>query len=160
MRRFAIVAGLAAFAACGPRKVVVDPAIGARATLAQADANLRAGCFDCLVDALKQYESARTVAAVSGSAAAGALRASALLALRERELGTTDSGYLEHTRELLAAVPELRDEIGPLVDIIAAFPWRAGAGRSSGSVDSLGTNFFANRDQKTAALRVAATRDE
>ena len=48
-------------AACGPKKVVVDPAIAGRATLAQADANLRAGCFDCLVEALKQYESVRAI---------------------------------------------------------------------------------------------------
>src|SRR6266480_2785442 len=136
MRRLATIAALAVLAACGPQKVVVDPAIAARATLAQADANLRAGCFDCLVEALEQYESVRTVSAVSGPGVAGAVRASALLALRERELGTTDTGYLEHTRQLLGAVPELRDEIGPLADLIAAFPWRAGAGRNSGSVDS------------------------
>src|SRR5256885_6662587 len=38
--------GLAA--ACSPKKIVVDPAVAGRATLATADANLHAGCFDCL----------------------------------------------------------------------------------------------------------------
>ena len=160
MRRRAISAVVALAVACGPKKVVVDPAIAARATLAQADQNLRVGCFDCLVEALKEYESVRTVSAVSGLAAAGAVRASALLALRERELGTTDSGYLEHTRELLAAVPEMRDEAEPLVNIIGAFPWRAGAGRNSGSPDSIVTNIYANRDQRTATMRTTAPRDE
>ncbi len=145
---------------CGPKRVVtVDPAIAARETLAKADANLRAGCFDCLAEALRQYESVRSVSAVSGVAAAGAVRASALLALRERELGTTDSAYLEHARELLAAVPELHDDIAPLLDIVSAVPWRAGAGRS-GNPDSLGTNLYANRAQRAEALRMTAARDE
>jgi len=48
MRRLFVwlLAGLTA--ACGPKKVAVDPAIAGRAALAAADANLRAGCFDCL----------------------------------------------------------------------------------------------------------------
>src|SRR5947207_3963107 len=160
MRPLVICAVVAFAVACGPKKVaVVDPAIAARATLAQGDANLRAGCFDCLVEALKQYEAVRAVSAVSTAAATGALRASALLALRERELGTTDSAYLEHARELAAAVPELRDEVAPLLEVIAAMPWRAGAGRS-GQPDSTLTNIYTNREQRTDSLRVNAARDE
>ena len=120
--------------------------------------HLRAGCFDCLVEALKQYEAVRAVSAVSTAAATGALRASALLALRERELGTTDSAYLEHARELAAAVPELHDEVAPLLEVIAAMPWRAGAGRS-GQPDSTLTNIYTNREQRTDSLRVNAARD-
>lgn len=159
MRLLAIASALAVMAACGPQKVVVDPAIAGRATLAQADENLRAGCFDCLVEALRQYESIRAVSAVSGAAATGAFRASALLALRERELGTTDSGYLEHARELLGALPEMKADATPLVGIIAAFPWRAGAGRS-GQPDSIVTSIYANRDQRVDSLRANAARDE
>ncbi len=148
-------------AACGPQKVVVDPAIGARATLAQADANLRAGCFDCLAEALKQYESVRSVAAVSSAAAAGAMRTSALLALRERELGTTDSNYLEHARELLGALPDMQAEVAPLLEIISAVPWRVGAGRGSAAPDSFGgAALYANRAQRADVLRVTAARDE
>jgi len=156
MRRLAIVVTLA-LAGCGPQKVVVDPAIVARATLADADANVRAGCFDCLVEALRQYESARTVSAVSGLAAAGAVRASALLALRERELGTTDSGYLEQARVLLLVVPEMRDDVAPLLDVIDAMPWRAGAGRS-GRPD-LAITIYQNREQRAEGLRATANRD-
>jgi len=94
------VVALGLAVACGPKKVVVDPSIAARAALEQADANLRAGCFDCLADALKQYESVRNVAAVADTATRGAVRAAALLAMRERELGTTDNGYLERARAL------------------------------------------------------------
>ena len=115
--------------ACAPRRVpppLPDPSIAARVTLAEADALVRAGCFDCLASALKQYESVRSVPSVGVQATAGAVRASALLALRERELGTTDSGYLEKARELAGADPNLV----PLFDIIAIIPWRAGGGRS------------------------------
>lgn len=157
--RLLVCAAASLVAACGPQKVVVDPAIAARATLAQADANLRAGCFDCLADALKQYESVRAVSAVSGLAAAGAVRASSLLALRERELGTTDGGYLEHARELLGAVPEMQTDVAPLLDIVSAMPWRAGAARS-GQPDGLSTTIYVNREQRLNNLRPNAARDE
>src|SRR3954468_21355364 len=68
MRR-AVIAALVLTAACGSKKIAtVDPAIAARESLARADANLRAGCFDCLTEALREYESVRTVSAVSGAA--------------------------------------------------------------------------------------------
>src|SRR5438128_610811 len=156
MRRAATIAALSLLAACGPQKIAaVDPAIAARETLAKADTNLRAGCFDCLVDALRQYQSVRAVGAVSGAAAAGAVRASALLALRERELGTTDSGYLEHARELLAAVPEMQPDVAPLLDLIAAMPWRAGVG-NSGQAEPTPATFYSNREQRTETLRANA----
>jgi hypothetical protein len=143
--------------ACAPRRIpppAPDPAIAARVALDEADALVRAGCFDCLVDALKQYESVPLIPAVNAQATAGAVRASALLALRERELGTTDSGYLEKAREMAGAEPALL----PLFDVIANMPWRAGAGRS-GTPDQLPT-IFQNRDQRIAALRPLAGRDE
>ena len=155
--RSAIFVALSAVA-CGPQKVAVDPAIAARATLVQADANLRAGCFDCLAEALKQYESVRGVPAVAELATTGAFRASAFLALRERELGTTDSGYLERARVLAATNPALQTALATELDIIDQMPWRAGAGRS-GSPDS-GIRIFSNRDQRLRDLRATALRDE
>jgi tetratricopeptide (TPR) repeat protein len=145
-------------AACAPRKVAVDPAIAGRATLAQADANLRAGCFDCLVEALRQYESTRAIPALAAQATTGAVRAAALLGLRERELGTTDSGYLERARELSVGDPVLRQEFAPLAEVIDIYPWRAGAGRS-GRPDSALT-IFSNREQRVEGLRALAQRDE
>jgi tetratricopeptide (TPR) repeat protein len=145
-------------AACSPKKIVVDPAIAGRATLARADANLRAGCFDCLVEALKQYESARPIPALAAQATTGAVRAAALLALRERELGTTDSSYLEKARELASTAPAILAEAAPLLDVVDIFPWRAGAGRS-GRPDSALT-IFSNREQRLDGLRGLAARDE
>jgi hypothetical protein len=134
-------------AACGPKQVAVDPAIAGRATLSQADANLHAGCFDCLVDALRQYEATRGIPALAPEATSGAVRAAALLALRERELGTTDSGYLEKARELAS------QDVAPLLDVIDIMPWRVGTGAS-------GLSVFANREQRAGTLRPLAERDE
>jgi len=158
MRRLSVCLAVGLVVACGPKKVAIDPAIAGRATLAQADANLRAGCFDCLVDALRQYESTRSIPVLAAQGTRGAVRSSALLALRERELGTTDSGYLEKARELAATAPATQQEIAPLLEVIDIFPWRAGAGRS-GRPDS-GLNIFANRDQRIEGLRALAARDE
>jgi tetratricopeptide (TPR) repeat protein len=161
LRLLICLVGLAALAAaCGPKKIAtVDPAIAARESLAKADANLRAGCFDCLTEALKEYQSVLGITAVTTDAGIGAMRAAALLAMRERELGTTDSGYLETARQLLSVLPQMQADVSPLLQIIGAFPWRAGAGRS-GSVDSIVTNLYADRDQRTETLRATATRDE
>jgi len=158
MRRLSVCLAVGLVVACGPKKVAIDPAIAGRATLAQADANLRAGCFDCLVDALRQYESTRSIPVLAAQGTRGAVRSSALLALRERELGTTDSGYLEKARELAATAPATQQELAPLLEVIDIFPWRAGAGRS-GRPDS-GLNIFANRDQRIAGLRALAARDQ
>ena len=122
--------------------------------MATADALVRAGCFDCLADALKQYESIRQVPVVVELATAGAVRASALLALRERELGTTDSGYLERARELAATSATVRQDLAPLLDMIGVVPWRAGAGPDQP------LDFYRNRAERLEMLRSLAARDE
>src|ERR1041385_5642743 len=119
-----LIAAVALLTACGPKKVVVDPAIAGRVTLEQADANLRAGCFDCLAEALKQYESVHAIPVLAEAANTGALRAAALLAVRERELGTTDSGYLDRVRQLAANNPALQPQLATIVDLVTSVPWR------------------------------------
>jgi len=158
MRRLFVCLAVGLVVGCGPKKVAIDPATAGRATLSQAEANLHAGCFDCLVEALRQYESLRAIPVLAAQATTGAVRAAALLALRERELGTTDSSYLEKARELAASAPATQQEVAPLLEVIDMFPWRAGAGRS-GRPDS-GLNIFANREQRIEGLRPLATRDE
>ncbi len=158
MRRLFVCLAVGLVVGCGPKKVAIDPATAGRATLSQAEANLHAGCFDCLVEALRQYESVRAIPALGAEATTGAVRAAALLALRERELGTTDSSYLEKAQELAASAPATQQEVAPLLEVIDIFPWRAGAGRS-GRPDS-GLNIFANREQRIERLRPLATRDE
>jgi hypothetical protein len=148
-----------AAAACAPKRPApADPAIAAHVTLADADALVRVGCFDCLTRALQQYESIRAVPAVGAAATAGAVRAAGLLALRERELGTTDSGYLEKARALAAGSDSLRQEVAPLLDVIDIMIWRAGAGRTGAADQPL--TLYQNRAARTEILRPLAARDE
>lgn len=159
-RRLGVAAVLCCAAACGPKKVAVDPSIAARAALEQADANLRAGCFDCLAEALTQYESIRTIPAISDAATRGAVRALILLALRERELGTTDSGYAERARQVASSSAAIQAEMASALEMAEIMPWRAGAGRSGQPDSPTPATIFTNRQQRTEALRAVAGRDE
>jgi hypothetical protein len=158
MRSRRVWLAVALVAACGPKKIAVDPAIAGRATLAHADANLRAGCFDCLAEALKQYESVLAVPSLAEAATKGAVQAAALLALRERELGTTDSRYLEKARELAAKAPSIQADVAPLLEVIEIFPWRVSANPAGRPAS--GPSIFVNRERRLEDLRATAARDE
>ena len=60
--------------------------------MAAAATLVRAGCLDCLIEALREYQALRRVPAVAVEATAGAARTATLVAIRERELGLEDSG--------------------------------------------------------------------
>src|SRR5262249_5300585 len=53
--------------------------------LEAADALIRAGCLDCLLEAYREYDALRSVAASAEAATDGVIRAAALIALRQRE---------------------------------------------------------------------------
>jgi tetratricopeptide (TPR) repeat protein len=101
-------AGLTAVSGC------VRPGPGAAAAseiairMNAADELLRAGCFDCLAAALREYDSMaarpRLPRAAAEAAASGAVRAALLLAIRERELGFPRPEYSTRARELVAAL--------------------------------------------------------
>jgi hypothetical protein len=93
--------------------VVVDP----HEQLANADALVRAGCYDCLRDALTAYEGLRTDTVVGTAARESAVRVALLLALRETELGLQPSGYIARARELLGPADSASPELAGLVDI-------------------------------------------
>ena len=130
---------------------------------------IQAGCFDCLKDALSVYQSVRGLAGapplVTEMATAGAVRAAALLALRERELGMVDSGYLEVARDLLPRRACSRTGVGcaphaDVLNIITALPSRP-VGRPPASDPQLG-NFgqvARNRTEWQLLLRDIAGHD-
>jgi tetratricopeptide (TPR) repeat protein len=131
------------------------------ARLAAADELVRAGCFDCLRDALREYGSLRSISAVADAAAAGAVRSAALLAIRERELGTEDTGYLTRARELAASVaPTLQQTLVPLLEIADTLPVR-GAVRQVNDDVELARMQAANRNRApwTELLRARAADD-
>src|SRR6478672_4890871 len=73
--------------------------------LASADALVREGCLDCLIEAFGQYDLLRTIPAAAEAGTTAAVRTAALIALRQRELGMADEGYGQRARLLLVAAP-------------------------------------------------------
>ena len=54
-----------------PKRPVVAAGPSPSERLAAADALVRAGCFDCLLAAFREYDALRSVSAVAASATAG-----------------------------------------------------------------------------------------
>jgi tetratricopeptide (TPR) repeat protein len=161
-------------AGCSASKARIPPApIDLSPRLAEADALLAAGCFDCLRDALQKYQSLRTVTAAPAPAleraTVGALRAAALLALRQNELGMLDDGYLSTAKDLLALRPcnglvsgcESLDRLLDIVGLLPAGPWGA-AGRAPASDERMVEvqRLYRNREEWTRQLRDSAAQDE
>jgi tetratricopeptide (TPR) repeat protein len=136
------------------------PAPSPRARLAAADAQVRAGCYDCLVSAFQEYDSLRSTASVAEEASIGAARSAALLAIRERELGTEDSGYLARARDVGAASPPAQQAVGVLLDIAETLPVRGGGRQVSDDVQ-LGRMqaAYRSRDAWIERLRAGGDRD-
>jgi tetratricopeptide (TPR) repeat protein len=151
-----------ATAACSSVKAPPStPDTRSPARLLSADALVRAGCIDCLLDAYREYDALRPISAVADAATAGAIRTAVLLAVRERELGIEDAGYLKRARDLLAGtgVP-VREALAPLLDIADALPTR-GAVRQVGDDEELARMqaAYRNREAWTAQLRAHADED-
>jgi len=153
---------VAACSAARPPAVVPDATIPTR--LADADRLIRAGCLDCLVEAYGEYDLMRGIPAARDAATAGAIRAAALIALRERELGHADEGYLRRARDLLSA--SAADPAGSLVvmlDVIDAMP-NAGAGSARTPTSDIDLDRMSrlriNADAWRARLSALAPDDE
>jgi len=162
MRRAAATVLILFAAGCGGPKPAVapDPPAGDAARLAAADALVRAGCFDCLAAAYRGYDALRGSPVAGNAAAAGAARAATLLAIRERELGTEDSGYLKRARELIARTAALEPALNPLLEIADTLPVRGGTRQVSDDVE-LGRmqTAFRNRAAWIAYLKAHANDD-
>jgi tetratricopeptide (TPR) repeat protein len=90
-------------------------------TIAEAEQLVTAGCYTCLVDALKVYD-AILASRPSPRVTRGAFRTAVLLAAREKELGLPASEYLERARTLASSLgPEEHARLA--LDIAAALPW-------------------------------------
>ena len=120
---FAGLVAVVAAAACSraPLKPVVSVPAGPTPTerLAAADRLVRAGCLDCLLDAHREYQALRSTASDGHAATLGAIRTAGLIALRQRELGMVDEGYLAIAKELTSTTPNLPAWIGGTLEIAA-----------------------------------------
>jgi len=123
LARILAVAFLPACSSLKRPAVTPDPLALER--LAAADALVRAGCLDCLEAAFHEYDVLRTVPVVAAAATDRAVRAAVLVALRERELGVEESGYLERAQDLAAGNESLRETFVSLAEIADTMPLRA-----------------------------------
>jgi tetratricopeptide (TPR) repeat protein len=133
MRRAILMVIAAAAAGCAtapPTPPAANPETRAVQRLADADALMRAGCYDCLLDAYHAYDDVRQFPSVAAVATLGAARAAALLALRERELGITDGGYAAIARRLLNSRPGMSPTLSRILEIVDVIPWRVGFQRA------------------------------
>jgi tetratricopeptide (TPR) repeat protein len=143
-----------------PPKIAVASGPTASERLAAADGLVRSGCFDCLAAALRDYEALRSIPAVGAAASAGAARSAALLAMRERELGTEDSGYLARAREAAAITPAIQPSIDLLLDIADTLPVRGGARQVTDDVElARMQTAYKNKDAWLELLRAHADED-
>src|SRR5438094_1959656 len=160
-RRICLVIALMS-AACAARTHVTpaDSRPSPSARLAAADAQVKAGCFDCLLSAFNEYTSLRSIPAVADAASIGAARSAVLLAIRERELGAEDSGYLLRAREIAGSNPRVQQALGLLLDVDDTLPTRGSARQVSDDVE-LQRNQIAvrNRAAWTEQLRAQADAD-
>lgn len=119
MRRLilALIVGFIPFvAACAARaKMPAGP------TIADADRLATAGCYTCLVEALRIYDSL-LARRPSPAAARGAFRTAVLLALREKEVGLPATTYLDRARALATTLPPT-EEAPFVLQIAGAIPW-------------------------------------
>jgi tetratricopeptide (TPR) repeat protein len=132
-----LVAISCAVGACAQRgpAVIVPTGPTPQVRIAAAEALVREGCLDCLLEAFKVYDTLRTTPIVAESALEGAVQAATLIALRERELGLLDAPFMDRARELAHTSTALEASYGPLFEIIETMPARWTLGQGSVSDD-------------------------
>lgn len=168
------IASLCAVAACAPAVRVVGPDVQtlerARERLTAAPALVRAGCLDCLIDAVRDYEAAREIPVLAEEATGGAARAAALVALRERELGIEPAGVpgvpgvpgaFDHARALAASSPTLAESMSLLFEVGETLSGRSDGGPVRSDAEMVAAALAArNRVAWTESLRARADENE
>ncbi len=166
MRLWGAATILLALAACSPARRPAAVALPSASTrLAVVDAEVRAGCLECLEAAYRGYEALRQDPdpQTAGRATAGAIRSALLVAMRERELGLADGGYLDKARAIAASEASVPGRLTRLVDVADALPGtRGGFARPVGSDADLARAraMREHRDEWTTFLRSGAQDDE
>jgi tetratricopeptide (TPR) repeat protein len=129
--------------------------------MAAAARLVRAGCLDCLIEALHEYQALRDVPAVATEATAGAARTAALVAIRERELGLEESGALAQARTIAASSPELFSSLSLLFEVGDTLAGRGAGSQVTSDAQMLAAApAFRNRVAWTESLRVRANENE
>ena len=160
-----LCAVLSSTAACAPKTVAPAPPPPATPAqrLASADALVRAGCYDCLLDAYGEYDLLRQFPYAQDAATLGAIRAAGLIARRQRELGLVEEGFVDRARSLAATVANLPPWLPVVLDVVDALP-ASGGGVTRTPTSDLDLDrqrrLRVNIDIWSARLREAASTDE
>ncbi|HEY2907021.1 MAG TPA: hypothetical protein VGJ29_14055 [Vicinamibacterales bacterium] len=156
---FAFVVGSCAHKAPA---VVVPAGPTTAVRIARAEALIREGCLDCLLEAFNEYDALLANAAVGEAALNGAVETATLIALRERELGLLDEPFMDRARELAAGSKPLDAAYAPLFEIIETMPARRTVGPGAlGDDRSLAAiqKAYRNRDAWLDVLHDRAEQD-
>ncbi|HJZ72887.1 MAG TPA: hypothetical protein VKE51_14175 [Vicinamibacterales bacterium] len=162
-RAIAFLCVLAVGCAGKPATQPKPPAPTPAQRLASADALVRAGCLDCLIDAYGEFDLLREFPYAREAATLGAIRAAGLIARRQRELGMTDEGYLARARTLAATIADPPGSVSVVLDILDALPATGGGVTRTPTSDldlDRQRRLRANFDAWSARLREAASIDE
>ena len=125
-----VMVGIVGVAGCAHPKPIASnpPSPNLQPRLDAANALVRVGCFDCLTDALTEYDALRTFSgappAIVDGATTGAIQAALLLELRERELGTTNDQYLAKARGYMTGHDDLTTAFASALDVLDLVSWR------------------------------------
>jgi hypothetical protein len=119
---------------------------------------VKAGCLDCLLNAFREYDALRAIPAAAADATAGVVRSAALIAIRQRELGMVDEGYLQRARDAAVGHTGLPASLVGALDVIdATSPASVGAGRATSDLDLERMRLMrTNREAWTAMLKAGA----
>ena len=151
-------AAVAAQGCVGTSTLATPPASSARVEgpsaaerLEAANRLVRAGCLDCLLEAYREFGALGGQGDVGQQATEGAIRAASLIALRQRELGLIDSGYMAKAREIASTMSVSPASLLELVDVADALPFGSPSARPPGAAPEQRVMLQVSRDWLTAA---------
>ncbi|HVH28243.1 MAG TPA: hypothetical protein VM818_15865 [Vicinamibacterales bacterium] len=124
---------------------------------------IRAGCLDCLIAAHQTYVDLLNVPGAGKEANERAVRAAALIAVRERELGMVDGGWLAEARRLAESSPALAGSVAPLFEIAETLGGRGPVASGPSASDAqlrAAASASRNLEAWTARLEERADDDE
>ena len=135
MKALAVVVCAVAWGCAHPVVPVSPAGPSARMRLAHADALVREGCLDCLIEAREGYAALRADPGVGALAADAEVKTLVLIALREDTLGLLPGRWLDDAAALAAASPR-QSALQPFVDFGRAFIGGSNSGVSALAEDS------------------------
>lgn len=139
------------------RPVAAPPSTAAPREVAER--LVRAGCLDCLLEAVEAYERQRAQGPAGAELTLNLVRAHVLIAVRERELGLDDGGHLSRARELIATHTNLPGSMQQLMQVADLLPSQVDGASLDDATLSRRRTARTERDAYVAFLATVADED-